>query len=285
VLVALARQYHFVSVAIALDVRESVCHARNQQRADRTLARGAIERQAQQMRRALRGLKREGFRYIYTLSDENLVADVSVERQPVWTDRRSEHGPFDIIGDIHGCRAELESLLERLGYDLATLRHPNERKLVFLGDLVDRGPDVTGVLRIAMRAVAGGSALCVPGNHEVKLLRWLRGEKVRVSHGLTESIAQMERESPECREQVVRFIDSLISHYVLDDGKLVVAHAGMNAAMQGRASRTVREFALYGDTTGETDEFGFPVRYDWAAEYRGRALVVYGHTPNVEPER
>ena len=46
----------------------------------------------------------------------------------------------------------------------------------------------------------------------------------------------------------------------------------------------MRDFALFGETTGETDEFGLPVRYNWAAEYRGRASVVYGHTPVPEPE-
>ncbi len=71
---------------------------------------------------------------------------------------------------------------------------------------------------------------------------------------------------------------------MLDDGKLVVAHAGMKEEMQGRGSGKVRDFALYGETTGETDEFGLPVRYNWAAEYRGTAMVVYGHTPVPEPE-
>src|SRR5204863_2243151 len=74
------------------------------------------------------------------------------------------------------------------------------------------------------------------------------------------------------------------SHFVLDDGKLVVAHAGMKEIMQGRGSGAVRDFALYGETTGETDEFGLPVRYNWAAEYHGVAQVVYGHTPVPQPE-
>jgi len=75
-----------------------------------------------------------------------------------------------------------------------------------------------------------------------------------------------------------------VSHYVLDDGKLVVAHAGMKESMQGRGSAAVRDFALFGETTGEIDEFGLPVRYNWAAEYRGSAMVVYGHTPVPEAE-
>jgi protein phosphatase len=81
----------------------------------------------------------------------------------------------------------------------------------------------------------------------------------------------------------LKFLDDLVSHYVFDDGKLVVAHAGMKESMQGRGSAKVRDFALYGETTGETDDFGLPVRYNWSADYRGKALVVYGHTPVPEP--
>ena len=66
---------------------------------------------------------------------------------------------------------------------------------------------------------------------------------------------------------------------MLDGGRLVVAHAGLIERYHGRASGRVREFCLYGQTTGETDEYGLPVRYPWATEYRGRAVVVYGHTP------
>jgi protein phosphatase len=132
--------------------------------------------------------------------------------------------------------------------------------------------------------VESGAALCVPGNHDIKLMRKLRGRDVQITHGLAESLAQLETEAPEFRDAVASFIDDLVSHYVFDDGKLVVAHAGLKEELQGRGSGTVRDFALYGETTGETDEFGLPVRYNWAAEYRGKAAVVYGHTPVPEPE-
>ena len=153
---------------------------------------------------------------------------------------------------------------------------------MFLGDLVDRGPDTPGVLRTVMAMGAAGSALCVAGNHEAKLLRALRGRDVAISHGLAESLAQLGKETDEFRARVVTFLDGLLSHYVLDGGKLVVAHAGLREDMQGRASAAVRAFALYGETTGETDEFGLPVRYPWAQDYRGAAMVVYGHTPVPE---
>lgn len=130
-----------------------------------------------------------------------------------------------------------------------------------------------------MGMVAAGIALCIPGNHDDKLRRALQGHNVRVRHGLGASLAQLEAEPPAFREHVATFIEGLVSHYVLDRGRLAVAHAGMKEGMQGRISPQVRDFALYGETTGERDEFGLPVRLNWAADYRGRSLVVYGHSP------
>jgi protein phosphatase len=230
-------------------------------------------------------------RHIYRLSPEE-IEQVQIERQPLWNNKKVEHGPFDIIGDVHGCREELEELLQTLGYQVrpadnefrVSVTAPEGRRSVFLGDLVDRGPDAPGVLRIVMSMRADGTAFCVPGNHDIKLMRKLHGRDVKLTHGLAETLEQLDREPPEFVRGIADFIDSLVSHYVFDDGKLVVAHAGMREAMQGRGSGAVRSFALFGETTGETDEYGLPVRYDWAAEYRGKALVVYGHTPVPDAE-
>lgn len=286
-LVALARQYHVLPVALVLDLPERLCRDRNRERADRQFGPHVVRQQVSQLRKSLRQLGREGFRHIHVLSSPDEVAAATIERQPLWNNRRSDHGPFDFIGDVHGCADELEQLLADLGYGLDhedVWRHPEGRKAVFVGDLVDRGPRIPDTLRLVMEMVRAETALCVPGNHDMKLLRKLRGRDVRLTYGLQDSVEQLERESPEFRDQVADFIDNLVSHYVLDDGKVVVAHAGMKEEMQGRGSGKVREFALYGETTGETDEFGLPVRYDWAAEYRGKAVVVYGHTPVPEPE-
>ncbi len=282
-LVALAREFHTIPVAIVFILPEALCHNRNRGRADRNFGPHVIRQQVQQLHRSLRTLKKEGFRHIFYLKSLEEIESVVVERQPLWNNLRQEHGPFDIIGDIHGCCDELLELLERLGYD-RNKRHPENRKVVFLGDLVDRGPATPSVLRIVMEMVLSHNALCVPGNHDIKLMRKLRGMNVNVAHGLNESLMQLKSEPKEFEQTVVAFIDGLISHYVLDDGKLVVAHAGMKESLQGRGSGIVREFALFGETTGETDEYGLPVRYNWATEYRGRAMVVYGHTPVPEPE-
>jgi protein phosphatase len=282
-LIELARRHHVLAVAIVLDMPAEVCAARNAARPDRTFGAHVLRQQQDQLRRGLRGLRREGFHREFVLAGETEIATAVIEREPLWNDRRSEHGPFDIIGDVHGCFDELADLLTRLGYTVdpggGAARHPDGRTAVFVGDLVDRGPATPAVLRLVMGMTAAGSGLSVAGNHEVKLVRALRGRKVSSSHGLAESLAQLAAEPPEFIKQATDFMDRLIGHFVLDDGRLVVAHAGLPAAMHGRASAAVRAFALYGDTTGETDEYGLPVRYPWATEYRGQALVVYGHTP------
>jgi protein phosphatase len=231
-------------------------------------------------------LKQEGFRRVFVLNSIEDVTRATVVREPLWTNKKDEHGPFDIIGDVHGCFDELVLLLTKLGYMVEgeQVTPPPGRKTVFLGDMVDRGPKIPQVLRLVIGMVAASTALAVPGNHDVKLMRALQGKNVQRTHGLADSLRQLEAEPPEFRQVVSEFIKGLVSHYVLDGGRLVVAHAGMKENMAGRASAAVRDFALYGETTGETDEFGLPVRYNWAAEYRGSATVVYGHTPVPEPE-
>ena len=280
-LVELARDNDVLAVAIVFDLPEGVLQQRSRERPDRNLGPHVVHNQISQLHRSVRDLQREGFRYVHVLRSQEEVDATVLERQRLWTDRRDWHGPFDVIGDVHGCHEELVALLGRLGYEPADggYRNPEGRQVIFLGDLVDRGPSTPEVLRTVMAMTRSGSALCVPGNHDIKLMRAIQGRKVAVSHGLAESLAQLEAEPSEFRREVASFIDGLVSHFVLDDGRLVVAHAGMAERLQGRASRRVRDFALYGETTGETDEYGLPVRYNWAADYRGAAMVVYGHTP------
>ncbi|MGW5969444.1 polynucleotide kinase-phosphatase [Streptomyces sp. NPDC055186] len=280
-LIDLAKQYDVLPIAIVLDVPEEVCAERNAARSDRAdMPRRVVQRHIRELRRSLRSLEREGFRKVHVLRGVAEVEDATVVTEKRYNDLTHLTGPFDIIGDVHGCAAELDSLLGALGY--VDGAHPEGRTAVFVGDLVDRGPDSPGVLRRVMAMVKSGDALCVPGNHENKFGRYLKGRKVQHTHGLAETVEQMDRESEEFRAEVREFVDGLVSHYVLDGGRLVVCHAGLPERYHGRTSGRVRSHALYGDTTGETDEFGLPVRYPWAEDYRGRAAVVYGHTPVPE---
>lgn len=295
-LIELASTYHCLPVAIVFDLPEKVCMERNQNRADRNFGEHVIRQQAQQLKKSLKYLKQEGFNRIYLLkSVEEVESILEIKREKLYNNKKDETEPFDIIGDVHGCFDELQELLTILGYAINRVEEnqtnfgfdviqPDNRKAVFTGDLVDRGPDSPNVLRLVMSMVNSGVAYCVPGNHDLKLQKFLNGKQVQLIHGLETTVKQFETESNEFKKSVAQFLYGLISHYVFDNGKLVVSHAGLKEEMQGRGSGTVRSFCLYGETTGETDEFGLPVRYNWAKEYRGKAKIVYGHTPVPEAE-
>ncbi len=288
--IEIARRWHALPVAIVLDPGLDVCVARNKERPDRDFGAAVPQRMIQEIRKGAGRLQQEGFRQVWRLSSPESIEAARIERRPLWTDRRDDHGPFDIIGDVHGCADELRALLEALGYGVspvgeeAWVTPPAGRKLLFVGDLVDRGPRTSEVLRIVMAATQAGDALVVQGNHDRKLSRWIAGRDVQISHGLQDSIDQLAREPPEFSAKVKTFLDDLRSHYWLDGGRLAIAHAGLKEEMIGRGSPAVRDFALFGETTGESDEFGLPVRLDWAAAYRGKTALVYGHTPIPEAE-
>jgi len=293
--VRLARQYHALVVAFVFNVPEKICHQRNATRANRQFGRHVVGNQLRALRRGLKGMNREGIRFTHVFkTPEEMDAVATITRNKLWPDKRDEHGPFDIIGDVHGCAGELEQLFEKLDYTVAhegkegarsyTVTPPDGRRVIFLGDLTDRGPRSPDVMRLVKAMVEAGTALCVRGNHDDKLARHFEGRKVQLTHGLAETVDQIAAQPEGFVAEMKPFLDGLISHYVLDGGALVVAHAGLREDMHNRASGKIRSFAMYGDTSGEIDEFGLPVRADWAAEYRGRAKVIYGHTPTPTAE-
>jgi protein phosphatase len=195
---------------------------------------------------------------------------------------------YDVTSDVHGCLPELEELLTRLGYEpprpgAIAWRPPPHRHLVIAGDIVDRGPAILDTVDLVMAMIAAGDASAVIGNHDDKLLRWLRGRPVKVSQGLEASVREIERRPKAYRARLERFLASLPSHLVLDDGGLVVAHAGLPERLHGTESTKARDFAMYGAVRAGRDEWGFPIRLDWAADYSGTARVVYGHTPVITP--
>lgn len=292
-LLGLAKEHDVFAVAVVLDVELDVLKRRSAARTD--VDEAVVVRQHRLLRQHGKNLRKEGFRFVHRLVGAAAIDDVSVVRTRLFNDLTDQHGPFDIIGDVHGCRAELETLLRDLGWtvtsspdgEVGVLDHPEGRRAVFVGDLVDRGPDTPGVLRLVMSMVTEGQAICVRGNHEEKLLRVLRqraggrraDKPVQLTHGLAESVQQLDACAAGFRSAVIEFLDGLVSHYVLDEGRLVVSHAGLPQRYHGRTSGRVRNLAMYGETTGEQDRWGYPIRVDWARDYRGDARVVYGHTP------
>ncbi len=224
-------------------------------------------------------LLKAGFDDVFTIDEK-----VKINKIKLSCDLKDVKGNFDIIGDIHGCYDELIDLLIKAGYTFkdGELEPLNDRKLIFLGDLVDRGNKIKEVLELVMKLVNKKVAYCIMGNHDDKLLRYLKGNNVKIIHGLESSVEQLSNESKEFIDSVIDFLSELPVQYVFDEGRLVVAHAGLKEDYHGKESKRIRKFALYGDITGETDEEGFPIRRDWALNYKGKALVVYGHTPYLE---
>ena len=266
------------ATAILMETPQGVIRERNTGHKNVTEQR--LRRQFQQMRRNRRGLRKEGFRQVVRVGTPEEADQLEIARNPMRADLRHRRGPFDIIGDVHGCHDELMELLDRLGYlhGDEIPAHPEGRTAIFLGDLVDRGPASDRVLSTVMLMRDAGSALCLEGNHENKLQRKLRGANVQVEHGLAATLEQLEKNGTEFTNTVRDFLGRLDTHLVLDGGNLAVAHAGIKEEYLLRASRRVKEFCLYGDVDGERDEWGLPVRRDWAEHHRGNTLVVYGHT-------
>ncbi|MFA9555795.1 bis(5'-nucleosyl)-tetraphosphatase PrpE [Evansella sp. AB-rgal1] len=198
---------------------------------------------------------------------------------------------FDIIGDIHGCNIEMTKLLHKLGYtiddDSNTLTHPEGRKPVFLGDLMDRGPNSLAVIYSVAHWVKKEQALYCPGNHCNKLYRYFLGRNVVISHGLETTVAELKKlttkEFNHYSSLFKGLYESAPLYLVLDEQKLVVAHAGIRPNDIGRTSKNVKTFVLYGDITGEKHEDGRPIRRDWPTKYNYDCTVVYGHTPVKEP--
>ena len=291
-LFALAKKHHVLTTIIAFDMPSDLIKKRHRNRTDRNFSEQILWKQFQQFKSSLRQFKKEGFKSITVLKGEDQASKALINYRPLYNDLTHEKGPFDIIGDVHGCFDELRELLKNLGYVVRkkssdsiygyTVKAPKRRKVIFVGDLTDRGPKSLDVLKLVMRMVKDGTALCVCGNHDAKLLKALSGKNVKLSHGLDLTMEQLENTSEDFKKEVVKFLSKLISHYVLMNGKLVVAHAGIPENMQGRASSTVRSFCLYGDTTGKLNQYNRPERLDWAKDYEGKAMVVYGHVTVAE---
>ncbi len=283
-LVKLARHYQVPAYLLIFDTPLQICLRRQQYRT-KHLDALQITIQHGRLMQSLKMTKQEGFRRVFRLSQFKNQSPLPL-RQPLPI-HHSHPGPFDIIGDIHGCLEELKMLLDKLGYQPVgdSYIHPQGRILIFLGDLTDRGPYNVGVLKLVLSLYESGRALYVPGNHCNKLAQFLNGTPVTPSYGLELTIQELQTLPHDEREELaarfLRLFRESSPYLMLDNNRLLVAHAGLPKHFHGRLSKKIRAFTLYGDVDGKLDENGFPIRQDWAQKYDGRPLVAYGHTPTV----
>ncbi|MEH6942111.1 bis(5'-nucleosyl)-tetraphosphatase PrpE [Bacillus sp. JJ722] len=195
----------------------------------------------------------------------------------------------DIIGDIHGCYEEFKCLTEKLGYSWETgiPLHPANRILGFVGDLTDRGPHSLKIIEVVHSLVQSKKGVYSPGNHCNKLYRYFIGRNVSVTHGLETTVAEYKALSPSEQNSIRKKFISLYEdnpiYQTLDNGNLIIAHAGIQEEYIGRYDKKVQTFVLYGDITGKTHPDGYPIRRNWAKHHKGKAIIVYGHTPVKDP--
>lgn len=283
----IAKEHHCQITAVVLDIPMNQCIEQSANRAGHVPPERVVRHHYQTLNRQKRKIRKEPFHRVHYIKNPQEANEVCFTKTKMRSDLKNANGPFDIIGDVHGCHDELVELLETLGYKTQpashTYAHPDSRTAIFLGDIVDRGPGSDKVLELVMDMTDHGSALCIMGNHENKLMRKLRGNNVQVSHGLTQTLEQIDGRDQEFRDRVLTFLNGMTTHYILDEGKLAVAHAGITEEYQGRTSSSIRDFCMYGKTDGEKDAWGLPNRLEWANEYRGKTLVVFGHTSTREP--
>lgn len=284
-----AKRFRRPTVAILFDLPPAVCKDRNHQRPDRLVEDRVVDRQHATAPANADILRHEGFDIVFVIRSQAEADAFDRQDPPSPTAWLHRPGSFDIVGDIHGCCNELLSLFRILGYrvDDATsliprITAPDGRIAVFVGDFADRGPDSVRTFLIAMAMTHAGTALAVCGNHDDKLMRALRDGRVKTDTDIAQTLEELTAAGEEMRTLVRGFLEGLPSHLVLDDGRLVVAHAGLPQRLHGSESPRARDTAVYGTPTGRRDEHGFNILVDWAREYTGEALVVWGHLPVVE---
>ncbi|WP_395094569.1 AAA family ATPase [Armatimonas sp.] len=282
-LIALAHAARVPVHVVAFDVPLDEAIRRDAQRVGRSVGEKVVTRHRATLEQALREFPKDT-----RLAGVHILSPEQMDEATVQTTPGALTAPaFDVIGDVHGCLSELQTLLGQLGYS-AEGTHPTGRVPVFVGDLADRGPDSPGVLRFVCDLVARDKALFVPGNHDDKLFRMLRGGKVQRTHGLDLTEEQLlgmpEKEREHLTLDILAYLAPQPVHLVLAGGTLAVAHAGIRDDMLGQSSDFITRFTRFGDVRG-FEASGMPIRHAWAAERENGdagALICYGHTPQDE---
>mmetsp|Transcript_91924 Transcript_91924/g.263286 ORF Transcript_91924/g.263286 Transcript_91924/m.263286 type:complete len:387 (-) Transcript_91924:112-1272(-) len=180
-------------------------------------------------------------------------------------------GPIDVVGDIHGESGQLQALLFRLGYDGNGV-HAEGRRLVFVGDLVDRGPDSVGVVRSVRFLVEKGRAQMILGNHELNLLR---GECKHGNHWFWGKTEQLCNRSPEARHPIVAPSSPSFQVLLQDDVEreaMLEFFRGQPLALEREGLRVVH--AMWHPESAEK-----------IRKFRGDVVVAYDHYTTLLDER
>ena len=238
----------------------------------------------------LRGLEREGIRHVFKLSSPEEVDAVTIERHPLWNNKKTEHGPFDIIGDVHGCFDELVELMAQLGYTV------NQNRWWVFGFFLGRPQaglcgrpcgsrprDCSGTSSRFKRGAIWTSVLCSgQSRHEARQsIARPRRESARTVWQRRWNNSGMSRMSSASKSPSFSIVLSATMSSMMESWSLLtlasrspctVADQELCESLPSLARQQERRMNLV-----------LPVRYNWAADYRGKALVVYGHTPVPEP--
>lgn len=207
----------------------------------------------------------------------------NVLRQLKWNGER-----YDFIGDVHGCKKTLDALFVKLGYAWRgnVWVHPHGRIPVFLGDLIDKGPDSYGVLKLALRMVFRNKALYVPGNHCEKLYRFIKGGGTNLSVQLQKTIAQIKGsiDGKALMRDFASFMSKVKTHLVLDGGNVVAVHASVTKDTVGVYNKETYRMNLFGFVNQSVlNQNGVPMRIPTMDMYVGDKLVIHGHIKMREP--
>jgi protein phosphatase len=281
-LLRLARRWHAPAVLIVFESDPATCAERDAARSQSVGPR-VLRRQFKQLAHERAMFTRERWDALISL-DEESQAQNPVRLSPLPHERPDDAGPFDIVGDVHGCRVELLRLLEKLGWEEdsdGVPAHPAGRRLIFVGDLGCGGPDSVGAWELALRLRACGRAEVLIGDHDVRFVRHLRGEAVRLDRGLDRAAAELRRLPAERLTHLRQGLDDLMGsappHLLLDNGQLAVAHAALPDHMVGKDDRRVRDFCRHAEGSRGAG------RGEWVMRHLGHELVVHGHAPTRAP--
>ena len=299
----IARRHMVPAILVYFDVPPEACIERQKDRA-RTVPEEVIRRQAESLNNIEGNLKDEQWNGILKVSTTAYSKPVNVEVLQEWKSPsvisegssgvRIRHAKVDIIGDVHGCHDELTELLTKMGWRKGgdeNWSHPDDRFLVFVGDLTDRGPSSLGVLETVYRLIELQRALLILGNHDDKLKRWLQGRRVQIKHGLAATVSEFGDLDPqnliELRQRYLNMLENapMWGRWCPNDlergpsdQELVVAHAAWRPDLVGASSERIRSYCLYGPNTGAVVD-GLPQRLDWKIGYPENApFCVVGHT-------